>query len=164
MHITPPERDGQPTRMERVTAPRDFRREPGRRDPRAYRDVMSFARDRFAPTFGAARGRGDGEDAGRQAELPIYRFLDLSTAHLAADDLVSLCADGDEMPRFVEHEYGGFMNVPDADAEDPEDDDARRALAPSVQDVIDFARAHQCTWVNFDADARTVEHLPTYEW
>lgn len=102
--------------------------------------------------------------------MPVYRYLDLSTAHLTREEAEALseCKDSaydlrTPLPRVIAHAYGAWMNVPDLEAGD-EDADERRAEYPNVQAAIERARSYDCTWINFDRDADCDADLPTYEW
>jgi hypothetical protein len=99
--------------------------------------------------------------------MPVYRYLDLSTAHLTEPEMEAVnarFADVDEStPRVIPHEYGAWVNVPDLRSM-PDGDDAIVANYPNVAAVIKRARALDCEWVNFDQDASHDDVLPTYEW
>jgi hypothetical protein len=100
--------------------------------------------------------------------MPVYRYLDLSTAHLTeAEDaeLRSRLADLEHSPRVIVHDYGYWINVPDLDGSwDAEDTVALHKALPNLASCIDRARSYGCTWINFDRDAGQDATLPTFDW
>ena len=91
----------------------------------------------------------------------VRRFLDLSTAHLPRE----LGAAGlDETPGVIAHPtgHGWFLWVP----HDPDDSaDAMSDPIPAVVLTIQrYARALDCDYVHFDADADRVDDLPAWDW
>lgn len=101
--------------------------------------------------------------------MPVHKYLDLSTAHLTESDAKALepygMGDLDHSPRVIDHGYGAWVNVPDIDGpDDDEDAQALRDSYPSLAICIEKARQLDCTWINFDRDAPTEEGLPTHDW
>jgi hypothetical protein len=97
----------------------------------------------------------------------IVAMLDLSTAHLPEPERAQLQGDpGRFWPvRVVDHGYGWFVHVA---ADDPELggaalDDLEQAGLASLALVMRYAQERNCSWINFDQDALTVEGLPTFD-
>ena len=102
--------------------------------------------------------------------MSVYKYLDLSTAHVTELEMGALNSRPETgvsngLPRHIPHEYGAWMHVPE---EDPmsgdEDEEARTEAYPSIQRCIEFARDHDCFWINFDQDAEIDPALPTHDW
>ena len=130
---------------------------------------------RFGRVLG--RGRGLGEHpretprppvgATASGHLPIFFYLDISNAHLSEEEEAILhsgveAGKGDDelLPRHIPHKYGAWMNVPEES--DDENGAVRSQFYPNIQAVIEFARLHGCSWVNFDVDASSIAELPTF--
>lgn len=103
----------------------------------------------------------DGYVVGHGAPRPATRLiLDLSTSHLPEQYGTNL----NGAPGVIAHPtgYGDFMWVPDdpdVSNEGGADDVPEEILA-----VQRFARAHNCDYVLFDADAPIDPRLPTWDW
>lgn len=93
----------------------------------------------------------------RQPEPVIYKYADLSTAHLPQTEFESIAA---APARVIEHEYGAFVNV--LIYESLHDGDW--SLYPALREVMEWARQRNVRWVNFDQDGDTTEELTTWEW
>ena len=99
--------------------------------------------------------------------MPVYRLLDLSTAHLNEPEMALLSSQTDspwessELPRVVPHHYGALVHVTTADADD---DERLRTLSPNLLGCIERARRLDCSWINFDRDADTEPGLPVFDW
>jgi hypothetical protein len=63
------------------------------------------------------QGRGSGRAVATAQPLPIYRYLDLSTAHVTENECTALTSSSrsEALPRCIEHEYGVWVHVPAAD-------------------------------------------------
>lgn len=98
---------------------------------------------------------------------PVRLMLDISTAHLpekygseqsleALSELGHLGIIADALER------GFLMWVP----EDPEGhtEEFYNETPPEILAIQVYARKLDCDYVRFDADADTVEDLPTWEW
>jgi hypothetical protein len=102
--------------------------------------------------------------------MPVYRYLDLSTSHLTEREAEELgfpfsFGDLDHSPRVVSHEYGAWVNVPEADGSwTLKDNAALHKTRPNLAACIARARVLDCNWINFDADAEQDSDLPTFEW
>lgn len=91
----------------------------------------------------------------------VRRYLDLSTAHLPRHLAVEGLGEVDGVVAY-RLEYGWLMTVPtDADAEAAGHDGEVPAEVLAIQR---YARERGCDRVLFDADADTVDGLPTWEW
>jgi uncharacterized protein (DUF849 family) len=95
----------------------------------------------------------------------VYRYLDLSTAHTSPGELDAVIAltTSSAGPRTIRHEWGAWVNVPGTD-DDEITLDALQERCPSVVACLRYARALDCQWINFDADAEVVDALPQFEW
>jgi hypothetical protein len=100
--------------------------------------------------------------------MPVYRYLDISTACLteremnAVNDRLSELEH--ESPRVIVHEYGAWVNVPPQEWRSA---DSARELSekyPNLASCIARAREFDCLWINFDRDANPDDALPTHEW
>jgi hypothetical protein len=102
--------------------------------------------------------------------MPVYRYLDLSTSHLSEREMQELLSpwalgDLDHSPRVIGHDYGSWVNVPALDGSWSEKDTAAlERTRPNLAVCIARARALDCTWINFDADADAEPGLPTFDW
>lgn len=103
--------------------------------------------------------------------LPISRYLDLSTGHLPQAEMVALRnardseINPDQLPaRVIPHAYGAWVNVQIDDPHEQDNAFAEHGQLPNLLKVVQFARAHDCTWVNFDRDAAIIDELPSWEW
>lgn len=100
--------------------------------------------------------------------MPVYAYLDLSTAHLteAEMDAVNdrLAALEHESPRVIAHEHGAWVNVVEAALTSAEGAAELAAALPNLSACLSRARELGCAWINFDADAAYDDVLPTYEW
>lgn len=92
------------------------------------------------------------------SELPIRRFLDLSTSHLRK----KTCGDlnGWEGVTAYETKYGWLMYATAEAEEFAEEYRWPSELLP----IVLLARANGCDYVMFDRDGPTVDGLPTWDW
>lgn len=109
------------------------------------------------------------------SEIPILKILDLSTnhlpKHLAAIDAIlgdgALQYESDALNEtlgvttYVHPRGHGFIcYVPGA-----QPDDAHVVGVPDeMSKVLEYAREHDCSFVNFDADGEVCDDLPIWEW
>lgn len=95
-------------------------------------------------------------------KLPIYKYLDISTAHITEETDEFLRNQVKEYecgkPIVYQKECGYFIHVSDKfDMDDLEmPDDLRRCL--------EFAAEHDCYWLVLDGDAEIIDELPIYTW
>ena len=100
--------------------------------------------------------------ADRQARPTIRRMLNLSTVHLPED--LGTPGGLDTVAGVVAHatEVGFLLWVPS----DP--DESAHAMLDPVPDVVlaiqRYARAWNCDYVLFDADADPIDALPVWDW
>ncbi|WP_431983796.1 hypothetical protein [Streptomyces qinglanensis] len=87
--------------------------------------------------------------------LPIRSFLDLSTAHLREETRANL--NSYEGVVAYKTTYGWLMYASE-EADFTEGDDWPSELLP----IINLARANDCAYVLFDADAPETDALPTF--
>ena len=96
--------------------------------------------------------------------MPIYTYLDLSTAHLTESEMQSIA---DVPMRVIEHDYGVMVHVPDLEFWDGQhEDDIKDFIScwPNLAAILLCAHVRGCEWVNFDCDGELEEGLPTYDW
>lgn len=98
---------------------------------------------------------------------PVYRYLDLCTAHLTEAEMEAVnrrLADFEEpTPRVIPHEYGAWVNVlinPELALINAE----LRERCPNLVVCIDRARELDCLWINFDQDASLHDGLRAFDW
>ena len=92
------------------------------------------------------------------SKLPIRKFLDLSTGHLREETCDQLNALEGLHP--YETEHGWFLYATPNAAEYAEKHDWPQEVLP----ILELARANDCDYVMFDADAPEVDGLPYWEW
>ncbi|MET0711072.1 MAG: hypothetical protein ABWZ30_01010 [Jiangellaceae bacterium] len=106
----------------------------------------------LAALMRAGRGRAQPHD------LPIRKFLDLSTGHLQENT----CNTLGTVPglRAVETEYGWLIY-----AGEWVDEYAKDGGWPAeLRAIIALAREHDCAYVMFDRDAPLIDVLPHWDW
>lgn len=99
-----------------------------------------------------------------EVALPVYTYLDLSSAHTRTGELETLLelTAGAQGPRTIAHHYGAWVNVPGHDDADDSLDEIREQC-PEIVNCLRYARALGCWWINFDADAAEVEALARFD-
>ena len=85
----------------------------------------------------------------------IQNYLDISTAHLTADTMIT---NKPHLFLVADYEEGAFYWVP------PYDFDDWASCPDDLRTVLHFARSVGVTLVRVDADAPTTDHLPKYDW
>lgn len=94
-------------------------------------------------------------------KLPIYKYLDISTAHITRET--------DEYLKWeMESEYGNlivnkkecgyFICVP------YNIDDIEMHIPTDLVKCLGLAKKHGCNWLVLDCDAEIIDELETYEW
>ena len=94
-------------------------------------------------------------------KLPIYKYLDISTAHITkkTDEYLQRQIENYNSPLIVyKKEYGYFICVP------WELDDIEMYIPSDLASCLGFARKHNCQWLILDCDAEVIDKLETYEW
>ena len=92
--------------------------------------------------------------------MSVLTYLDACTSHVSKEtnDFLAGAAGENSIGQTVaEYEYGYFVSVPpeaEYDASVPYD----------LRSVLDYARAKGCALLRLDADANTVDGLPTFNW
>jgi hypothetical protein len=97
----------------------------------------------------------------QEAPVPVIRtFLDLSTAHLPE----AVCDRLSAQPGVVAYctTQGWLMRVPDNPDEHALHSD--EPIPDVVLSIQRYARAMDCDYVLFDADADQVGDLPAWQW
>ena len=94
-------------------------------------------------------------------KLPIYKYLDISTAHITkeTDEFLKRESENEYGELVVHKKYCGyFINIPDKY-------DLEYIKIPSdLRRCIEFAIKHDCYWLVLDCDAKVIDELETYEW
>jgi hypothetical protein len=109
----------------------------------------------------------------RHEDGPVYRYLDVSVAHLAPDEREVVLSTPDDppigvdihrplLPRVVPHRFGAFVNVP-SELDDNELDAMQADGFASLVEVLVFAAQRGCNWINFDQDGAEIPELALYE-
>lgn len=95
-------------------------------------------------------------------KLPIYKYLDLSTAHITPETDRFLDRESQwQLSEVIVYnkERGYFVHVP-KDLEKLKQMDIPKDLKACLR----VAQKHGCNWLVLDGDAEIVEGLKTYEW
>ena len=95
--------------------------------------------------------------------LPIYKYLDISTAHitLETNGYLRKAVRDEYDPLIVYKKYGGyFISVPDEEYLD----DIEEFIPGDLAACLGFALKHGCNWLILDGDAEIIKELKTYEW
>lgn len=112
--------------------------------------------------------------------MPIYKYLDLSTAHITQTDSHLLDQYSKMGDRSLElrfdlrlivrpHPYGMWIHVPVGQEAKEEltalaESLTNAGFSPALMQIIIYAMSKDCYWINLDQDANEEEGLPTYEW
>lgn len=94
-------------------------------------------------------------------KLPIYKYLDLSTAHISPKTDEYLKRESkDELSTLIiyKKERGYFIHVP----EDLKF--IRRYIPRDLGECLALAEKHECNWLVLDGDAEVIDGLETYKW
>lgn len=94
--------------------------------------------------------------------MAIFKYLDLSTAHLSAETCKELdFIDGTTGPTVAKYDCGYFISVPESVEFI---DDLGCDLPTDLRNVLRFARKIGCDVVRFDRDAEILsKHLPVFK-
>lgn len=101
------------------------------------------------------------EERWQPGKPTVRQFLDLSTAHLPEKVMTGL--NSYESIVAYPTEQGALMWVPD-DIDSLVEVEGLEPPPPEVLAIWRFAGELGCDYVLFDADAGTVDGLPTWEW
>lgn len=92
-------------------------------------------------------------------------FLDLKTKMITRNELARI---KEVPPRVEDHEFGAWVHVPPAEADEDRldaDFDPVWADFPNVRAILIRAREMGAYWVNFDRDGYdTIDGFPTFDW
>ena len=97
-------------------------------------------------------------------KLPVYKYLDISTAHITEETEVFLWRqvqdeDGDLI--VYKKECGYFIHVPC----DPDELNEMEVIIPhDLMACLRLAMENNCYWLVLDADAEVINELETFEW
>lgn len=98
----------------------------------------------------------------KSRKLPIYKYLDISTAHITkkTDMFLNRQAKFDYYSPLIVYkkECGYFINVPD------DLDEMEMHLPNDLVECLGFAKKHDCYWLVLDGGAEIIDELKTYEW
>lgn len=99
--------------------------------------------------------------------MAIYKYLDLSTAHLSAETKGDLDLDGVNNLTgltVAKYDYGYFVSVPESmEAVDAPRCATKQMLQADLREVLKLAVMSGCCVVRFDADAEVIDGLPVFE-
>lgn len=97
----------------------------------------------------------------KKRKLPIYKYLDISTAHITkeTDEFLRRQVENDNSPLIVyEKECGYFVCIPydlyEIEMHIPND----------LTRCLGLALKHHCQWLVLDCDAEVIDEIETYEW
>ena len=108
----------------------------------------------------------------KKEDALIFKMLDLSTAHLQKSTMDALHGITHRHPSYLKmaseqswpivfdkDDYGYFIHI----SEDPWDLDDER-IPKDLRDIMKYASALGCHWINLDRDGTIMEELTIYEW
>ena len=96
----------------------------------------------------------------------VSKFLDISTAHITVADRswLEIYADQKHFIEGVGYPYrydcGFFISLGEVDNEDG----ININFSNLFKDVVDHARANECTLIRLDGDSPMIETLQTSDW
>lgn len=98
----------------------------------------------------------------------VHHFLDLSTAHLKPEDndLLGRWANDPASPvTVIRYEYG-FKVLVSLDEEHQRILKAcqKSGASKELLEIMRYARANGCWFINFDRDATAQDCFPTFDW
>lgn len=94
-------------------------------------------------------------------KLPIYKYLDISTAHITkeTDTYLQRKVRDNNSPLIVyKKECGYFVCVP------YDLDEIEMYIPVDLTSCLGLAKKHNCYWLVLDCDAEIIDELETYEW
>lgn len=92
--------------------------------------------------------------------MSVMTYLDVCTSHISTetnDFLASVAGKNSIGQTVAEYEFGYFVSVPPQAEYD-------EAVPSDLRGVLDRARAKGCAVLRLDADAATLDGLPTFNW
>lgn len=95
------------------------------------------------------------------SKLPIYKYLDISTAHISkrTSEYLMDNLNNRMFPLYVFHTGNGFLiNVP------YNLDELERELPGDLISCLGFAQKHDCRWLMLDCDADVIKELEKFDW
>jgi hypothetical protein len=105
-------------------------------------------------------------------ELPSFKVIDLSTAHITKEDneilLATVGAVAEAHPQVVlQHGFGYFVSTWHNGKDNPENfEEALLKLghSPSYVNLVMLAHRAGAKWLCLDCDAEAIDGLPVYSW
>jgi hypothetical protein len=93
----------------------------------------------------------------------IYKYLDLTTAHLPEEEMQQIAT---APPRVIPHEYGAWVNVQHDDTDEVDEQFTEDGTFPVLAAIVKYAREldDDINWINFDRDGEPIDGLPTFDW
>ena len=95
-------------------------------------------------------------------KLPIYKYLDISTAHITKETdefiLKQLSRKTEGLLIIYDTGYGYFINVP------YNLDEIEMHIPNDLASCLGFAKKHSCRWLLLDCYADVVDELEQFEW
>ena len=98
-------------------------------------------------------------------ELPTLKYLDLSTAHITADDSQKLSDPdvfGEAGLSVYENDYGWFIPVSGYD--DLVAKVQQAGMSEAFVELIRLCKAQGIELIRLDCDAPVIEGLPVFDW
>ena len=96
--------------------------------------------------------------------MPVYNYMDLSTAHLIKKDAQLLGKRPEGGPIIRDYAYGWWVWVPSDDMTEMLRQYRKVGFSPNFSTVLRYARNLHCNWINFDQDADLDDDLPKFRW
>lgn len=93
-------------------------------------------------------------------KLPIFKFMEISTAHISPETneyLMAMIEDGDFMLHLFHTGYGFLINVPYGDKWYTD-------LPLDLKRCLEFARENDCKWLHLDCEGDVIDDLKEYIW
>ena len=92
--------------------------------------------------------------------MEISKMITLSTGHLPLVEFTSLHLDQDCSFNYIQYKFGAILTVMD----DDEDDEKTIEFFPSLWKIIQYARANEIRWINFDQDGPVEDMFEEFNW
>jgi hypothetical protein len=98
----------------------------------------------------------------------ICKYLDVSSGHIMEEDMYLLDFDGRARLEHeiiaVPHEYGAWIHAMQNAAQDNYNALREAGFSDAFVNVLEFARKHECVWINIDAGGVIHRDLDWCEW
>lgn len=85
--------------------------------------------------------------------IEISKIISISTAHIT-EQTADLLIKGELEPAvYPKDKYGWFIFVSN-----------ENTVPKDLKQVMEFAKRHNCVWIDMDCAGAVIPFLPTYEW